>query len=313
MVKIVIAGVGAVGGYFGGKLAVCYEHSQTTCIYFIARGEHEAAIRSNGLMVESSEGSFVARPKWVGADAGAIGTADYLVCCTKGYDLVQTIHQLKPLIGSETVVLPLLNGVDSVEIIQSILPGTEVWDGCVYLVSRLLKPGWIKETGNLGVLHFGSAKGNPEKLKQLLQVLTTAGIDARLSANILQPVWDKFMFISTIATITSYYNECIGGIRENEAHRKDLLLLLNELKMVADKKQVPLTENILQKVLDRMDGLPYDTTSSMHSDFQKNHATELESLTGYVIRQAELLGISVPVYSMMYNDLKERTNLAAET
>jgi 2-dehydropantoate 2-reductase len=313
MVKIVIAGVGAVGGYFGGKLALCYEHSELAGIYFIARGEHETMIRNHGLTVETSEGTFVARPKLVDSDPAKIGIADYLICCVKGYDLVQTIRQLQPLIGPETVVLPLLNGVDSIEIIQSVLPGTAIWGGCVYLVSRLLKPGWIKETGNLGILHFGAPDAAPEKLTLLHQLLINAGIDARLSENILQPVWDKFMFISTIATITSFYDDCIGGIRNNEMRRKELLLLLNELKMVADKKNIPLSENILQKVLDRMDGLPYDTTSSMHSDFQKRHTTELESLTGYVIRQAAALGLSTPVYSMMYHALKNRKNVPPQT
>jgi 2-dehydropantoate 2-reductase len=114
-IRIVIAGIGGVGGYFGGQLARHYEKNKEAEIIFFARGENEKAIRQNGLKVESTIGEFIAKPKLVTSDASEIGKADFLIICTKSYDLEQTLLQLSPCINESTVILPLLNGIDNYE------------------------------------------------------------------------------------------------------------------------------------------------------------------------------------------------------
>ena len=129
MIKIAIAGIGGVGGYFGGLLAKHYQDSEEVQVYFIARGENEEAIREHGLKVETPSATFIAKPDLVTSNAAQIGEVDLLICCTKSYDLEQSITQLKPCMGTQTVILPLLNGIDSNERIKAIYPENEVWEG----------------------------------------------------------------------------------------------------------------------------------------------------------------------------------------
>ena len=136
-VKIVIAGIGGIGGYFGGFLAKKYENSNDVEVCFVARGEHLNKIRENGLKVIHGQNEFIARAAIATDNANEIGIADYILICTKSYDLDATIKQLKPCIAENTILLPLLNGVESVERIKKILPGTTVLEGCVYIVSSV--------------------------------------------------------------------------------------------------------------------------------------------------------------------------------
>jgi 2-dehydropantoate 2-reductase len=130
-IRIAFSGIGGVGGYYGGKLARYYHNSDVADIFFIARNEHLDAIRQNGLKVEEPTESFTAFPALATDQPLDIGVVDYLFLCTKSYDLEDNIQQLKPLIGEQTVIIPLLNGANISEQIQRILPSNEVWQGCV--------------------------------------------------------------------------------------------------------------------------------------------------------------------------------------
>ncbi len=306
MKKIAISGIGGVGGYFGGLLAKKCANSSQTEIFFIARGENEKTICQNGLRMETTSGNLTVHPKMVTSDAGMIGVVDLLICSSKGYDLQKMVSACKPCIGKDTVLLPLLNGVDAKEKIQTIFPENEIWDGCVYLVSRLAEPGVIKETGNVRKLFFGSATGTKKKMISVEKIFTDAGIEAILSNNILETIWEKFLFISPIATLTSYLDKTIGEVFADEEARRLLQLLLVEIQRVADVKGITLAKDITKKNIEKMTALPFDATTSMHSDFRKGGATELESLTGYVMRCARELRVEVPTYEMMHEELKRK-------
>lgn len=304
--KIAICGIGAVGGYFGGLLAKHYQHSPDTEIYFIARGENEKEIRKSGLKVFSTKGDYTAYPKMTTSDAASIGAVDLLICCTKSFHLEESLVQCAACIHPGTIILPLLNGVDSQRIISAIYPSNEVYDGCVYLVARLTEPGVVRETGHISKLFFGSENGTNAKQQDILDLFKTAGIETILPDNIQQVMWEKFVFISSLATLTSYLDESVGSIL-SDTNKTDLLhSLLKEIIMVAEKKQIPLSEDILQVTLNKFSSLPYNTTSSMHSDFKKENSTEIESLTGYVVRTSKEYNTAVPVFEMMYEKLKSK-------
>ena len=302
--KIAICGIGAVGGYFGGLLARYYQHSPDTEIYFIARGENEKEIRKNGLKVFSTKGDYIAYPKMITSDAALIGPVDLLICCTKSFHLEESLVQCAACIRPDTVILPLLNGVDSQQIISAICPSNEVYNGCVYLVARLSEPGVVRETGHISKLFFGSEKGVNTKQHDISDIFKKAGIEAVLSDNIERVMWEKFVFISSLATLTSYLDESSGSILSDANKTDPLHSLLEEIIMVAGKKNIPLPDDILQVTLNKFSSLPYDTTSSMHSDFKKKKSTEVESLTGYVVRTAKECNIAVPFFEMMYERLK---------
>lgn len=301
---IIISGIGGVGGFYGGKLAKYYHGSGEVRISFFARGENEKIIRKKGLKLETTKGTFTATPHHISSNAADLGNADLIICCTKSYDLEANIDQLRTCISPGTVILPLLNGVDSRERIEKLLPGQEVWEGCVYLVSRLTEPGLVRETGGIETFFFGPANGPDTKARNVLELLKAAGLDAHLPENILRTVWEKFLFISTIASLTSYLDKPIGAILENGSHKAMLTGLMTELKAVAEAKSIALGQDIIEASLAKMATLPYSTTSSMHSDFQRKGRTELESLTGFVVRAAKAAGVSSKMYELVYGHLK---------
>lgn len=304
--KIIIAGIGAVGGFFGGKLAAHYRQAPGADILFLARGENEKRIREGGLKLETTRGNFTAHPAKVSSNPAELGPADLIICCTKSYDLEESIEQLMPCITPQTIILPLLNGVDARERIKKLLPDNEVWDGCVFIISRLAEPGLIRETGNISKLLFGATEGTPEKLEWAETLFSEAGIDVRLTEDILEGIWKKFSFISPVATLTSYLDTTIGDILQNPEYNELLLSLLQEIKAVADAKGIQLPADIIDHNIKLMSTVPADSTSSMHSDFQKGKATEVESLTGHIVRLGKDLQVPTPVYEMMYQALLEK-------
>ncbi len=312
-VKIVIAGIGGVGGYFGGLLAKKHENSDTIEICFLARGMHLEKIRTNGLKVIHGKTEFMARPSIATSNAREFGTADYILICTKGYDLNATIEQLKPCIDKDTIVIPLLNGVESVEQIKNILPDIAVSEGCVYIVSKLKEAGIIENTGINQKLFFGPGTLNNDRLLWLEKIMLEAGIEASLSDSILTIVWEKFIFIASIATATSYFNCSIGKlIEENE---ETLVQLIEEVKLIAVAKGISFNPDITNYIVNYNQLLPYDSTSSMHRDYQNLKSnTEFETLTGYIVRAGHELNIETPAFTKAYNYLinKKENHLDTE-
>ena len=304
--RIAVVGTGGVGGFLGGLLARFYEHSDEAEIYFVSRGQALRNIRERGLLVDAQEGRFTARPKAATDSPAEIGEMDYVLYCTKSYDVEGAVGQLLPCIGPHTVVLPFMNGVDGAERIRRMLPATEVWDGCVYVVAYIVSPGNIAEHTNGYRYLFGSATGDPARLAELERIFERAGIRARLEADIVRRVWDKFAFISTVATSTSYTDKTYGGVLGDPADRADLDSLLAEFQTVAAAKGIVLSEGIAGKVIAQMERIPADTTTSMQRDFRTGRTTELESLTGYVVREGRRLGVPTPTYDRMYESLRGR-------
>lgn len=168
--RIAVVGTGGVGGFLGGLLARFYEHSDEAEIYFVSRGQALRNIRERGLLVDAQEGRFTARPKAATDSPAEIGEMDYVLYCTKSYDVEGAVGQLLPCIGPHTVVLPFMNGVDGAERIRRMLPATEVWDGCVYVVAYIVSPGHIAEHTNGYRYLFGSATGDPARLAELERI-----------------------------------------------------------------------------------------------------------------------------------------------
>jgi 2-dehydropantoate 2-reductase len=297
--SIAIIGIGGVGGYLGAKLAAHYENAAEVDVFFIVRGENEKAILANGLKLIMPEQTIIARPRKLSADPTAIGRVDMIICCVKSYHLESSIRALIPCIDADTLILPLLNGVDAKERINKILPGIPVLEGCIYLVSRLIAPGVVEKRGNVQQVYFGSSQHPLSKLKQVETIFKDAGIDATVLTDIGNKCWEKFFFISTIATLTLYLNKTIGEIIANEGYRQQLLSLMKEFQAVAEKKSISLPENIVDKSIDTLSSLPYDATSSMHTDFKKGNQTEVKSITGYVVLLGKELGVAMPVYEEM--------------
>lgn len=301
-IKIVVVGIGGVGGYYGGLLAKKYSNSNEVEIIFVARGEHLKQIQNNGLKVIVGTGEFISAPTLATDNAQEIGTADYIIICTKNYDLETTIEQIKPCIDTNTILLPLLNGVDGVERIKHILPGTTVLNGCVYIVSRLKEPGVIENMGNIQSLYFGIDNTMNDRLILLEKLLKDASIQAILSENISTIVWEKFIFISSSATATSYFDSSFGKLIAETP--ETIMKLIDEVKEIALAKGIRIDKDIAVKTFNFIKSLPYETTSSMHRDYKNlKSQTEVESLTGYIVHAGQQLHIETPTFNKAYKKL----------
>ncbi|MFR4236926.1 MAG: ketopantoate reductase family protein [Alistipes onderdonkii] len=294
--KIAIVGTGGVGGFLGGLLARHYEGSSEVEIHFISRGEALANIRRDGLRVDAQQGAFTARPTTATDSAAEIGTMDYVLYCTKAYDVEGGIAGIRPCIGPRTVILPFLNGVDSAEKIKRMLPDNEVWDGCVYVVAYIVEPGHIVERTNGYRYLFGSPPfARPaEELHASSPKPTSAPGSKRSSCG----GWDKFAFISTVATPRPTPTRPRRRI-ERCTKPTDFMALLDEFQAVAQDAESRLGRHRLARR--RTDG----THSRRHDDFHATgfpggRSTEVESLTGYVVREGRRPGVPTPVYDLMY-------------
>lgn len=303
--KILIVGIGGVGGYFGGLLAEEYARSNQVDVYFLARGAHLDAIRNKGLTIIENGKESIVYPKLATNNSEEIGEVDVVLMATKTYDLEAACLQVKPCLKEDTILLPLLNGVNNTEVINQMFPNNTVLNGCVYIISRLSNPGVITNSGNIQALYFGTINSENEKLKELEKVFTKANIHATLSADILSVIWEKYIFLSAIAAATSHFDCTIGSLLNNKQKERTLKKLVHEVALLAKTKKIVLSNNIEEKTLKKFKSLPEHITSSLHSDFQiGKEKTEVDTLIGYVVNEGRKLSVSVPVFGLVYKSLK---------
>lgn len=304
--RIAVLGIGGVGGYFGGKLAEHFAGSNDVETIFIARGESAKAIKTSGLKIITPEGEQIVRPNLVSDEPSEIGKIDLFILCTKAYDLAESIEKYKTCLSENTVILPLLNGVNHAETVQKILPDLAVWNGCVFIVARLVEKGIVKIDSEIRLLQFGSNDAEKSKLEKVENIFKSAGIQTELSNDIDKTIWEKFIFISSLATLTSFLDKTVGEILGSSKYQNLLTGLIAEVSSLARAKNINVAENIEGLTLEKIKKAPPTATSSMHADFAKKGKTELETLTGYVVREAKLLDVATPNYERLYKELKDR-------
>jgi len=296
MIRIGILGLGGVGGYFGGLLAKAYYKSEEIEVIFIARGETQKAIAENGLKIITDDTETVVYPKMVSNNPDEIGVLDYLICATKTYDIEESLLSLQQCIAQETVILPLYNGVDAPERIHKLFPENDILQGCVYIISMIFSPGTIRKIGFYEKLFFGSKTASNSKLNELQSIFQKAKIESYLVENIEETVWEKFIFISALASVTSYLNQNIGQILSNPDAKAIYVELLKEIEMVAKAKGLQLSDDIVNQTIVKLEKSPKEATSSMHRDYLAGNKIEAASLTKFVVEEALKYGVKTPLY-----------------
>jgi len=296
MTRIGILGIGGVGGYFGGLLAKAYYKSDEIEVIFIARGETQKAIVESGLKIITDDSETVVYPKLVSNNPEEIGVLDYLICATKTYDIEESLLSLQQCICKETVILPLYNGVDAPERIQKIFPENDILQGCVYIISMIFSPGTIRKIGFYEKLFFGSKTASVSKLNELQSIFEKAKIESYLVENIEETVWEKFIFISALASVTSYLNLNIGQILSNPDAKAAYVELLKEIELVAKAKGLQLPDDIVNQTIIKLEKSPKEATSSMHRDYLAGNKIEATSLTKFVVEEGLKYGVKTPLY-----------------
>lgn len=296
MTRIGILGIGGVGGYFGGLLAKAYYKSDEIEVIFIARGETQKAIVESGLKIITDDSETVVYPKLVSNNPAEIGVLDYLICATKTYDIEESLLSLQQCISRETVILPLYNGVDAAERIHKLFPENDILQGCVYIISMIFSPGTIRKIGFYEKLFFGSKTASVSKLNELQSIFEKAKIESYLVENIEETVWEKFIFISALASVTSYLNLNIGQILSNPDAKAVYVELLKEIELVAKAKGLQLPDDIVNQTIIKLEKSPKEATSSMHRDYLAGNKIEATSLTKFVVEEGLKYGVKTPLY-----------------
>jgi 2-dehydropantoate 2-reductase len=306
--KIAIIGIGGIGGYYGGLLARRYSGQKDVEVVFVARGDHLKKIRTNGLQLINAKESFTVVPHSATNNPEDCGIFDLVLFCVKTYDLEESAALLKDNINEETVVVTLLNGVDNAARLEKMFPNTRVLNGCVYLSAFIVEPGTIRQASGSCKLFFGVEGTKPGAYLHIEQTLTAAGIDARFESNIASVVWEKYIFISPLASVTSYLGKTLGQVLSIEKDKMLLYSLMKEVEQVMRHQGVSLPENICETSMERIAMFPPDTKTSMQLDFERSKKTELQTFTGYIANYAKPHGIAVPLHDNVYASLRQRSS-----
>jgi 2-dehydropantoate 2-reductase len=302
--RIAVVGIGGVGGFFGGKVALRYAGSAEHSVVFIARGAHLATIRKEGLLLKTVEGDFRVTPDLVTDDPAAAGPCDLVMVCLKEYALDQAVAAITPLLHAKTVVIPLLNGVDIAERLRNALPRGVVLSGCVYISSFIEAPGIVRQVGGTCQLFFGPDDGKGEAFRPWEALLTDAGIKAELTDRIGVHLWTKYLFVSPMAGVTSLMAKPFGAVMADEKGAAMVRGLMEEIGGLARARGIALPADSVEAALVKVARFPYETKSSMQLDYEKGGRTEVDLFIGYAVRAGRSLGIPVPLHEELYAALK---------
>ena len=302
--KIAVMGSGGVGGFYGARLA-----KGGADVTFIARGAHLEAMRARGLRVESPLiGDFVLPEVKATDDPASIGPVDVVLITVKSYALTDAARAIVPLIGEHTVVIPLLNGVDIAERINEIVGAGHLMGGVVYVLAAIAEPGVIRHF-NADRLVFGELDGGPSERGQAIEaVMKAAGVPGEFSTDIQKEIWNKFIFLSALAGITSVTRSPAGVVREDPDIRRLLIACMQESVALSRELGIAIEEEGWKKHLELIDSLPPQGKPSMLLDLEQGRKLEVEALNGTAARLGEKLGIPTPVNRFIYAVLKPHAN-----
>ena len=302
--RIGIVGIGGVGGYFGGKLARKYGQSGKHDIIFVARGEHLKAIQKNGLQLFTREGDYIAKPTIATDNSGQAGIFDLVFFCTKSYSLESSAQSLKDNINKNTIVIPLLNGVNSAERLRVVLPEANVVSGSVYIISSIEKPGVVRQKDGACRLIFGTDDESVQKYKYILDILLQAKIDAKLTGKISEVLWAKYLLMCPVGSLTSATGKTYGAIMEDPILQQKLQGMMEEVVAVARARNISLPEDAVDKAMQLAANFSYDSKTSMQLDREKGKQTEIDTLTAYMCQEGRKSGIPTPLHDEVYAQLK---------
>jgi 2-dehydropantoate 2-reductase len=293
--KIAVIGAGGVGGYFGGRLAKAGNH-----VTFIARGGHLEALNNQGLNVLSESGDFTIFPVDATDELRAVQDHELIILGVKAWQVKKIARDLKNFIGLDTLILPLQNGVMAADEISAEINSNHVLGGLCRIISKIESPGVIHHIGVEPTIIFGELDNRKtERAVRILESFKEAGISAFIANDIRSELWKKFIAIC-VSGLLAICRSSYGVVRENEGTRKLMQELLNEIYELALKEGIKLEENIVERMLQFIDTLPYDSGSSLSRDVMEGRPSEIEYQNGTVVRLAEKNGIETPVNRFIY-------------
>ncbi|WP_404451116.1 2-dehydropantoate 2-reductase [Virgibacillus necropolis] len=301
---IVIIGAGALGAYFGSRF-----HESGANVTFLVREKRARQIQENGIKISSPKGDYkIDNPKIV-TDVTEIKHADLVLVSVKGYHIQGTKDSLKTLTGNGAYVLPVLNGIEHISMLQDQLGKDFVLGGLSFIIATLNEEGHVIHSSDFDNLIFGQLQPTQTTICQNLDdLMEKTKIDGNNNEAILKELWKKYMFITAFSGVTTAANLSIGSIREESDTFRITEMILHEMKVLAKAYNVEILEEEVEAAKDKMLSLPADSTSSMHQDRRKGLMLEVDHLHGGAIRLAKAVGVEMPYTETIHGLIKPFEN-----
>jgi 2-dehydropantoate 2-reductase len=300
--RFAILGSGAVGGYYGARLARAGHD-----VAFIARGAHLSAMRERGLEIRSPLGGFTVKAAAYDNPA-EIGPVDVVIVAVKTYDNDTALLLLKPLLAPETAVLTLQNGVDSANEVAAFAGETRTLAGTTYIATELEAAGVIVQTGVHRRVVFGEAFGPlprlSERVEAIRQALASADIQAEAVPDGRVPVWEKFILLATLAGFTGASQLPIGAVWRDPVAREQFMEGCREIERVARAEGIAVAPDVVDRIPRYVEGIPGSMRSSLLIDLSQGKRIEVEALQGSVVRRGAKAGVPTPILSTLYAVLR---------
>jgi 2-dehydropantoate 2-reductase len=295
--KIVVVGAGGVGGYFGGRLAAA--GIDTT---FVVRGKTLEALRKRGLRVDSVAGDFVLERVQATDDPSSVGTVDAVLLAVKAWQIEQAARTLGPLLGAETIVVPLENGIDAPNVLIPIVGREHVVGGLCALVSFIVAPGHIRHAAGEPTVMFGELD-NPRspRVERLRAAFARAGVTVQVPPDIHHSMWTKFLFIAVMSGMGALTRVPVGTWRSVPELRELATSALREVVALARARGIDLGGDAIEKTWQRYDALAPASTASLQRDVMEGKPSELDAQLGAIVRLARESNLDVPVCSLLYH------------
>ncbi|NTV51971.1 MAG: 2-dehydropantoate 2-reductase [Candidatus Firestonebacteria bacterium] len=309
--NIAILGTGGVGGYLGGMLAQTLGQASAagTRVFFLARGRHLAEIQEHGLILNTAQTQgLVCRPTLATADPGELPLLDLAVICVKSYDLPPLLKALQPKIGAQTVVLPLLNGVDIGERIRSVVSQGTVLRAGIYISAHVERPGVVTQEGETAKMFFGPDPANPEfSPERILALLGVAGITRQWLPEPEAAIWGKFFFIAPFALVTAFSGETVGEVAQDPELLALVRGVMREISALAGKHSVRFEPNFMETTLKFARSLPPGFKTSFQRDLEiPGHPNEGDLFGGTILRLGKRCGLETPLTRSLYQAIISR-------
>jgi len=304
--NVLVAGLGGVGGFLGAKLASAYQDGAVHRVYFLARGAHLEAVLQRGLTLLTGGESLVARPWAAASNVPGWPVMDLILLCVKGYQLEEMLEAIKGVEGSSTFILPLQNGIGTRPLVEEILPHALVGDGSIYVFAHIQSPGVIMHVGGPGRVVFGRDPEDQDSLTWVRELLSGAGIDARLAPRADVEVWKKFVVLAAVAGATALYGETVGEILADSSKLKLMEGIMQDVISLAEASGVPLPQDLLERTMASAKGFPPQGKSSLLQDLEASRPSELDWLLGRALDMSGRLGVRLKLLEEVYRGIRAR-------
>lgn len=303
--RIAVVGAGGVGGYLGAMLAKTFPH-----VSLAVRGDRLTSIREHGLILHSDHsGEITARPERAVSTA-ELGPQDFIFICVKNYSLEQVCRELSGSVSDHTVIIPVMNGVDPAQRIRSLLDAGTVVEALIYIVAFANHDFSITQQGDFANLRIGMEHPTAAEsacIREVADILSLAGIDHKIASDIRLEIWRKYILNCAYNVATACYDNTIGQLRRDPQKAGEYEALVWEAYHVGCAEGVRLKEDHAASIIRKFyNELAEDATSSLQRDVRAGKPAEVDTFSGYIVREAERLGIDAPVSKRMYDMLKKK-------